>query len=557
MKSNNKNWYLRKPDGSEYGPITTSDMQRWSKQCRIVAGNGVSSDREEWIKVEDIPELEMEWIAHRLDGKEYGPFNIAATQELLDHKILTEDTTLTNKITHQSVTVEQVLNEEDLFSESDTNDQQNDEDDDILSEEALKEEEMYTAEQSQPSAQKQSTKATESSSVKPEVSEKSNPAPIVADTLTPKIEKLEAKLQKAKSHLSQARKDLKSSIQESTETIENLTEDRDNAKNALTAMQKKLEALKQTQAKASENNKARIAELEAQVEEISQKCQQAEAKLSRLESERGDAEQKSLQSVAELRKQTAFMKKNSATLQHELKKSRTIASRRGRQLVTIITILALGVCIMLLIGKPGCSKKQNVPEQKPDSPEITDDTPLSQRPYGDSANNIPTKPINSNVDKKNTPSSRPVTPSGNSSLKQSRAFPKIMIKGVKVIKSGNINTIRFDSGVFTKLTTPSKEAIVQIKEIADALRSHMSKFRIVVEGCTDNTPMRKTTTYDGNYALGLARAETIKKLLITKGNLPGTSITARYAGEKNAPYPNNTAANRKRNRTVVIKVINR
>jgi len=563
MNSDKTNWYLRKPDGSEYGPITTSDLQRWAKQCRIVAGNGVSSDREEWIKVEDIPELEMDWIAHRLDGSEYGPFNIAATQELIDHKVLTEEVTLTHKTTKKSVTVQQVLNEEDLFAEADQQDQlQNDNEEQTLSEEALKEEEMYTRARTQESKK---NKHMHSAPLHKSVPSSERPPTTPSDTPSPttdtrQLDKLQSDLQKAKDDLTQIRKELKSTKQEMSEIIETLTEKDNQAQKALSIQQKNLEKLKQNQAKEADTNAIHYEALEAKLAESIQIANQAEDKLSRLESERSEAEHQSLQSVTELRKQTAFMKKNSITLQHELEKSRTIAGRRGRQLVIIITAIGIIAGIMLLTGKPGCRKNDIPKDPQPQNiPEIeeTEQLPRSQRPYTDTANIQ--KPHSPKIPQSNNPiSQQPALHSSQSDGEAHRStpqFPKIMIEGVKIIKSGQTHSIHFDSGVFTTLTIPSASAKLQLKQIANILRPHMNNLKIVVEGCTDNTPMRKTATYNGNSALGLARAEAIKKLLISKGRLPGNAITARYAGEENTPYPNDTASNRKRNRTVVLKIV--
>jgi len=80
-----KNWFLRKNDGSEYGPVSLNDLLRWSAQCRIIAGNAVSTDREEWIPVESLPDLQMDWVALRTDGKEYGPFALDAVQDGCTH----------------------------------------------------------------------------------------------------------------------------------------------------------------------------------------------------------------------------------------------------------------------------------------------------------------------------------------------------------------------------------------------------------------------------------------------------------------------------------------
>jgi hypothetical protein len=104
-----KNWYLRKNDGTEYGPVSLADLQRWSAQCRLVAGNAVSTDREEWLPVETLPELEMNWVAHRPDGKEYGPFALTAAPELFSHGVLPADAVLINRHTGERQALVDVL----------------------------------------------------------------------------------------------------------------------------------------------------------------------------------------------------------------------------------------------------------------------------------------------------------------------------------------------------------------------------------------------------------------------------------------------------------------
>ena len=88
----------------------------------------------------------MDWTAHRPDGREYGPFNIGAVKELLEHKVITEDTVLTHKTTGKTVTVAQVLNENDIFENTpDAADREATAKDNELSEAARLEEERYRA----------------------------------------------------------------------------------------------------------------------------------------------------------------------------------------------------------------------------------------------------------------------------------------------------------------------------------------------------------------------------------------------------------------------------
>ena len=102
-------WYLRKTDGSEYGPATLDEIARWAAESRVVSGNAVSRDRREWVPVEDVPELGMEWTAHLADGRKYGPFNILATRDLHLHKVLPADARLTHRTDGEETTVSEWL----------------------------------------------------------------------------------------------------------------------------------------------------------------------------------------------------------------------------------------------------------------------------------------------------------------------------------------------------------------------------------------------------------------------------------------------------------------
>lgn len=102
-------WYLRKSDGSEYGPAALDDLARWAAESRVVSGNTVSRDRKTWLPVEEVPELGMEWTAHLADGRKYGPFNILATRDLHRHKVLPADARLAHVTSGEDITVAEWL----------------------------------------------------------------------------------------------------------------------------------------------------------------------------------------------------------------------------------------------------------------------------------------------------------------------------------------------------------------------------------------------------------------------------------------------------------------
>ena len=113
--------------------------------------------------------------------------------------------------------------------------------------------------------------------------------------------------------------------------------------------------------------------------------------------------------------------------------------------------------------------------------------------------------------------------------------------------------IHFNEGAFSSMTNLSPRATAQVKALAGQLRPHMGGLRLVVEGHTDNIPMRPTTTFADNEALARARAEAAVAFLKRETGLD--AVVATTPGP--APFPNDTPENLRRNRTMVLKVTRR
>jgi chromosome segregation ATPase len=82
-KTDHRQWFLRITGGTVFGPVPTRGLILWAEQGRVVPGNEVSTDRENWISAADVPELEMRWFVEDADGKRIGPFNRAAADSFL------------------------------------------------------------------------------------------------------------------------------------------------------------------------------------------------------------------------------------------------------------------------------------------------------------------------------------------------------------------------------------------------------------------------------------------------------------------------------------------
>lgn len=539
MGRKQKNWYLRKPDGSEYGPVTTVELLRWAAQCRIAPGNGISEDHETWQKVEDIPELEMDWMAHRPDGKAYGPFNIAATQELFDHDVLPEDAVLTHRTTGEHMTVTEALGDR---AARDTK----------TSETPHK---VAAASDDAPPAHTDAVPEGEASSApEPDHAETPVAAPDAdaaaqavpttdddaeRDALQHKISALKTKLKSTQKEIRNLRNALDKADNDKTEALAAMKAERDNAHDNAATLQAAIETLRQDHKTALKTRDHDIAELKTALDDAKKTQKQAKTSLSRLKNEHADSEKQVVKSTAELRKQTAFMKKNNATLQSELNAMERKAAMRGRWLAALLLILAASGSGFILLGPPSCQRTPAGPsapdtqaQEKPDAPPSRQDTARIS--------------ANTAADSRSATAETPAAPP---------LWPALPVAGVNVSTSPTLCTLRFEEGVFTRMTTPSKTAIKQLTAIAGKLRPHMDYFQLIVEGHTDDQPLKTTTTYDGNYALGLARAETVRTFLITKAKLPGYAVRAASDGERNPPYPNTSRANRKRNRTVVLKLV--
>jgi chemotaxis protein MotB len=102
-------WYLRKPDGKEFGPESIKTLVKWAEQSRIIAGNEVSEDKKNWQLVENVAELDICYIAILSDKSIYGPFNIRATHDLIKHNVFTKDATIVNKRNGEEIVADDFL----------------------------------------------------------------------------------------------------------------------------------------------------------------------------------------------------------------------------------------------------------------------------------------------------------------------------------------------------------------------------------------------------------------------------------------------------------------
>jgi peptidoglycan-associated lipoprotein len=103
---------------------------------------------------------------------------------------------------------------------------------------------------------------------------------------------------------------------------------------------------------------------------------------------------------------------------------------------------------------------------------------------------------------------------------------------------------------FAQVELPD-EAKAKIDQVVSQLKGGQGKdIYIELEGHTDNVGSK-----DGNYELGLERAEQVKRYLYMQHQIPLHKINVISYGEDKPVAPNNTRDGRAQNRRVVIRVL--
>lgn len=79
-----KKWYVRKDDGTVYGPADDAQLISWAQDGRVGSGDEVSEDQESWTAAPLLQILDMVWKIYLDDDLVFGPFNVYALIELAE-----------------------------------------------------------------------------------------------------------------------------------------------------------------------------------------------------------------------------------------------------------------------------------------------------------------------------------------------------------------------------------------------------------------------------------------------------------------------------------------
>jgi type VI secretion system protein ImpK len=130
---------------------------------------------------------------------------------------------------------------------------------------------------------------------------------------------------------------------------------------------------------------------------------------------------------------------------------------------------------------------------------------------------------------------------------------RIDVPGVSARNGDDGIRLQFERGLFESGSAkPTPEAMKTLLMLGRQLEPHTRFISVAVIGHTDNVFSPAGGKYRDNAALALARAVAVVEFLRTKTQLDGGVLSASGPGESAAPYTNDTADDRARNRTVVV-----
>lgn len=102
-------WYLRKSDGTRFGPVEDDAVLQWAREGRIVPEDSLSADGTTWFAPAVAEDLGMDWYIPLQDGTPYGPIHALVLGELVEQQQLGIDDQIAHKTTRETRRVCEVL----------------------------------------------------------------------------------------------------------------------------------------------------------------------------------------------------------------------------------------------------------------------------------------------------------------------------------------------------------------------------------------------------------------------------------------------------------------
>jgi outer membrane protein OmpA-like peptidoglycan-associated protein len=149
----------------------------------------------------------------------------------------------------------------------------------------------------------------------------------------------------------------------------------------------------------------------------------------------------------------------------------------------------------------------------------------------------------------------PVAPASEAEPQPPAWAEALSVDGVETAVADGSVLLTFREPVFARYATMTPQAATVLRALAQAVAHVEAPIAIVVHGHTDDAPVRAGAAYHDNYALGLARATRVVQFLRYESGLTNVTLSAASQGDVDPPFPNDTPADRLRNRTVTLEVV--
>lgn len=133
----------------------------------------------------------------------------------------------------------------------------------------------------------------------------------------------------------------------------------------------------------------------------------------------------------------------------------------------------------------------------------------------------------------------------------------LSIHGAKVFQTPTGCFIIFEQGLFSSLTNISVEGIEVLDNACSAIRLFLTKYFLQIEGYTDSVPLSNKASFRDNQELALARAQVVLRLLAERYHFDIDSMKAVAGNLQLPPFSNDEPISRRKNRTVILKLIKR
>jgi len=129
------------------------------------------------------------------------------------------------------------------------------------------------------------------------------------------------------------------------------------------------------------------------------------------------------------------------------------------------------------------------------------------------------------------------------------------VEGVEVRNAAGYPRIVFQDAVFSRLSTISSAQKPRLQEVVRMIHETDPRAKVSIIGHTDNDPVRPNATYRDNEHLGQLRADAIKAFLTETDTIREDLLLTNSSGSDQPPFPNDSAANKAKNRTVSLEVV--